>query len=155
MDNLTLKLTDFNISRAESEVRKGFEGSLPWMAPEVVRGSQHTKQSDVYSFGIVLWEVFTMEKPFFQSNTRATCLLIGNNETPSIPEDCPISVRRLMESCWNLTPKDRPTFTEIIKIMEDMISSPKVSNFYSVKNQLIFSQTRTLPQFFNIETVIN
>jgi serine/threonine protein kinase len=58
LDRLTLKLTDFNLSRAESSNRNSIAGSLPWLAPEVIRGEKrHTRESDVYSFGIVVWEL--------------------------------------------------------------------------------------------------
>jgi serine/threonine protein kinase len=100
------------------------------MAPEVIRGGQHTKQSDVYSFGLIVWQMLTKETPFADIPCLSTMYLIGNNKTPLIPEDCPVYFRNIMQSCWNTDPEKRPCFTDLIKTMKQIRNDIKVNPLF-------------------------
>ncbi|GJT19913.1 serine/threonine-protein kinase EDR1-like protein [Tanacetum coccineum] len=112
------KVGDFGLSKIKRNtlVSGGVRGTLPWMAPELLNGSS-TKVSekvDVFSFGIVLWEILTGEEPYANMHYGAIIGgIVSNTLRPLIPKDCDGEWRRLMELCWSPNPMLRPSFTEI------------------------------------------
>ncbi|XP_051142953.1 uncharacterized protein LOC127259588 [Andrographis paniculata] len=112
------KVGDFGLSKIKRNtlVSGGVRGTLPWMAPELLNGSS-TKVSekvDVFSFGIVLWEILTGEEPYANMHCGAIIGgIVKNTLRPQIPEQCDPEWRSLMEQCWLADPDGRPSFTEI------------------------------------------
>ncbi|PKC70616.1 kinase-like protein, partial [Rhizophagus irregularis] len=77
-------------------------GVLPFMAPEVLRGRKHTKASDIYGFGMVMYELLTGKPPFFgerQDLGLITAIIEGNR--PHVPRYTPQFYKELMEQCWD------------------------------------------------------
>jgi serine/threonine protein kinase len=122
-DDLHLKLTDFGVGCLETEcdMRSAETGTLRWMAPEMISHKHYSKKVDVYSFGIVLWELVTGLLPF-QNMTpvQVAYAVVNKNLRPPIPEDCPAALRNLMEQCWNSCPERRPNFYQIVQTLEDL-----------------------------------
>ena len=94
-----------------------------WLAPEIMKKEQYTEKADVFSFGIIMWELVGREKPFDEYEIARSSFtyqledeIIGGLR-PTIPKDkiCPPAYVQLMESCWNSDPKARPQFEEICK----------------------------------------
>ncbi|KAF2075102.1 hypothetical protein CYY_003579 [Polysphondylium violaceum] len=114
--NFNVKVSDFGLSRfvsSSNEIAKTFCGTLPWIAPEVFAGNGYTTQADVFSFGIVLWEILTHKQP--QGNTATTPL--GH---PEIPPSCPLPFAELIRECCSRKPEQRPTFQQIIQKLKSM-----------------------------------
>ncbi|KAI3769010.1 hypothetical protein L6452_00106 [Arctium lappa] len=112
------KVGDFGLSKIKRNtlVSGGVRGTLPWMAPELLNGGSNkvSEKVDVFSFGIVLWEILTREEPYANMHYGAIIGGIVNNSLrPTIPSDCDPEWRRLMEQCWSPDPVVRPSFTEI------------------------------------------
>ncbi|XP_071725776.1 uncharacterized protein [Rutidosis leptorrhynchoides] len=112
------KVGDFGLSKIKRNtlVSGGVRGTLPWMAPELLNGGSNkvSEKVDVFSFGIVLWEILTREEPYANMHYGAIIGGIVNNTLrPTIPSDCDPEWRRLMEQCWSPDPAIRPSFTEI------------------------------------------
>ncbi|PSR92596.1 Mitogen-activated protein kinase kinase kinase [Actinidia chinensis var. chinensis] len=112
------KVGDFGLSKIKRNtlVSGGVRGTLPWMAPELLNGSSNkvSEKVDVFSFGIVLWEILTGEEPYANMHYGAIIGGIVNNTLrPSIPSYCDPEWRSLMEQCWAPNPAARPSFTEI------------------------------------------
>ncbi|CAD6267184.1 unnamed protein product [Miscanthus lutarioriparius] len=112
------KVGDFGLSRIKRNtlVSGGVRGTLPWMAPELLNGSSSkvSEKVDVFSFGIVLWEILTGEEPYANMHCGAIIGGIVNNTLrPPIPEKCDPDWRKLMEQCWSANPDARPSFTEV------------------------------------------
>ncbi|VVB11568.1 unnamed protein product [Arabis nemorensis] len=122
------KVGDFGLSKIKRNtlVSGGVRGTLPWMAPELLNGSS-TKVSekvDVFSFGIVLWEILTGEEPYANMHYGAIIGGIVNNTLrPTIPGFCDDEWRTLMEQCWAPNPVVRPSFTEIAGRLRVMSSA--------------------------------
>jgi len=93
------------------------------MAPEVMLGDEFNEKADVYSFGIVLWEILTRSVPFahhsdFDSFVEAVCI---KNERPPMPAECLSSLRNLITKCWASNPSSRPSFPEIVDALDNLI----------------------------------
>ncbi|KAF8692734.1 hypothetical protein HU200_039432 [Digitaria exilis] len=112
------KVGDFGLSKIKRNtlVSGGVRGTLPWMAPELLNGSSNkvSEKVDVFSFGIVMWEILTGEEPYANMHYGAIIGGIVNNTLrPHVPASCDPEWRRLMEQCWAPDPAQRPAFTEI------------------------------------------
>ena len=119
--DLTVKIGDFGLTRDVYEMdyyRKGSKGLLPvrWMAPESLRDGVYTSQCDVWSFGVVLWEMATLASQPYQglSNEQVLKYVIDGGVMER-PEGCPDRLYNLMESCWQHHARRRPTFVDIIE----------------------------------------
>ncbi|KAG2324498.1 hypothetical protein Bca52824_007226 [Brassica carinata] len=122
------KVGDFGLSKIKRNtlVSGGVRGTLPWMAPELLNGSSSkvSEKVDVFSFGIVLWEILTGEEPYANMHYGAIIGGIVNNTLrPTIPAFCDDEWRTLMEECWAPNPTARPSFTEIAGRLRVMSSA--------------------------------
>ncbi|XP_074586174.1 uncharacterized protein LOC141841878 [Curcuma longa] len=93
-----------------------------WLAPEIIGGDPETEtetwMSNVYSFGMVLWEMVSGEVPYAcYSPVQVAVGIATCGLRPEVPEECPQVLRSLMHSCWNDNPAKRPQFAEIISIL--------------------------------------
>ncbi|PON66107.1 Mitogen-activated protein kinase kinase kinase [Trema orientale] len=119
------KVGDFGLSRIKRNtlVSGGVRGTLPWMAPELLNGSSSrvSEKVDVFSFGIVMWEILTGEEPYADMHCGAIIGGIVNNTLrPAIPKRCDSEWKMLMEECWSADPEARPSFTDITDRLRDM-----------------------------------
>lgn len=136
------KVGDFGLSKIKRNtlVTGGVRGTLPWMAPELLNGSSSkvSEKVDVFSFGIVLWEILTGEEPYANMHYGAIIGGIVNNILrPPVPSFCDPEWRVLMEQCWAPDPLARPSFTEIARRLRIMsaASATKTQGF-AAHNQL-------------------
>ncbi|CAH9086712.1 unnamed protein product [Cuscuta epithymum] len=112
------KVGDLGLSKVKCQtlISGGVRGTLPWMAPELLNGSSSlvSEKVDVFSFGIVMWELLTGEEPYADLHYGAIIGgIVSNTLRPSTPESCDADWKSLMERCWSAEPSERPTFTEI------------------------------------------
>ncbi|XP_031265951.1 uncharacterized protein LOC116124371 [Pistacia vera] len=122
------KVGDFGLSKIKRNtlVSGGVRGTLPWMAPELLSGSSSkvSEKVDVFSFGIVLWEILTGEEPYANMHYGAIIGGIVNNTLrPTIPSYCDAEWKELMEQCWAPNPSARPSFTEIASRLRVMYNA--------------------------------
>ncbi|XP_023291422.2 mitogen-activated protein kinase kinase kinase isoform X3 [Lucilia cuprina] len=127
-DNLhkkTLKITDFGLARElYNTTRMSAAGTYAWMPPEVISRGTYSKSSDVWSYGVLLWELITGETPYkgFDSLSVAYGVAV-NTLTLPIPKTCPEAWGKLMKSCWASDPHNRPGFKDILSNLEDIARS--------------------------------
>ncbi|XP_045603194.1 tyrosine-protein kinase transmembrane receptor Ror isoform X1 [Procambarus clarkii] len=118
-ENLTVKISDFGLSRdiySSDYYRVQSKSLLPvrWMPPESILYGKFTTESDVWSFGVVLWEIFSYGlQPYYGYNNQEVIDMIRSRHLLPCPEDCPPRIYALMVECWHETPNRRPTFREI------------------------------------------
>ncbi|KAF8378291.1 hypothetical protein HHK36_029630 [Tetracentron sinense] len=120
-EDMCVKVADFGISCLESQCGsgKGFTGTYRWMAPEMIREKHHTRKVDVYSYGIVLWELLTALTPFHDMTPeQAAFAVCKKNERPPLPASCPMAFSHLISRCWSSNPDKRPHFEEIVSTLE-------------------------------------
>lgn len=127
-DQNNVKLADFGFAREESltEMMTAETGTYRWMAPELYstvtlrRGEKkhYTNKVDVYSFGIVLWELLTNRMPFEgMSNLQAAYAAAFKQLRPPLPEDVPSELLFIVQTCWAEDPNARPSFNQIIRML--------------------------------------
>ncbi|CAB4410617.1 unnamed protein product [Rhizophagus irregularis] len=110
------KIGDLGLSQAVNSKSSNNEiyGVIPYIAPEIFRGSIFSKEADIYSFGMVMWELTTGCKPFDNVDHDHTLIYkILDGERPKITEDTPECYVNLMKSCWDADPKKRPSIKDI------------------------------------------
>nr|KAJ0225584.1 hypothetical protein LSAT_V11C100017380 [Lactuca sativa] len=122
--NWTVKVGDFGLSRVKHHTylkTKSGRGTPQWMAPEILRNEDTDEKSDVYSYGVVLWEITTGKIPWNDLNPMQVIGAVGfMNRRLEIPKDVDPLWAFLIESCWCSEPQSRPTFQEIINKLKDL-----------------------------------
>jgi len=97
------------------------EFPVKWASPEVIEMRIFSQKSDVWSFGIVMWEIFEYGKvPYGVKNNEQTLVAVLEGYRLPCPSNCTHSMYSLMESCWNSDPKKRPTFKELIEKLAEL-----------------------------------
>jgi len=126
--NWTVKVADFGLSvvkkdAATKKEKHGPIGTPLWMAPEVLMNKEYNEKADVYSFGIVLWEILSGNDPWAEIESlaelvEAVCI---DGRRPILPRDIPPSLRDLINACWHGDMDQRPSFEEIIPWFDHII----------------------------------
>ncbi|XP_027120996.1 uncharacterized protein [Coffea arabica] len=122
--NWTVKVGDFGLSRLKRETyltTKTGKGTPQWMAPEVLRNEPSDEKADIYSFGVILWELATEKIPWDNLNSMQVIGAVGfMNQRLDIPKDVDPQWAAIVESCWHSEPPNRPTFQELVERFRDM-----------------------------------
>jgi len=114
-------VADFGVSEAlenEENRRATRWGTVNWMPPEVFDGGVYDTKSDIFSFGMVLWELLTGQIPFGEVPPLQVLQLIDSGERPFIPAGVNAVFAQLIRDCWEEDPDKRPTFTEILNKLD-------------------------------------
>ncbi|PKK19298.1 insulin receptor [Columba livia] len=159
-EDFTVKIGDFGMTRDIYETdyyRKGGKGLLPvrWMAPESLKDGVFTTYSDVWSFGVVLWEISSLaEQPYQGLSNEQVLKFVMDGGYLDQPDNCPERLHSLMQMCWQYNPKMRPTFIEIIEMLKDDLhpSFHEVSFFYSEENKPLETEEYEM-DFENMESI--
>ncbi|PSS33733.1 Serine/threonine-protein kinase [Actinidia chinensis var. chinensis] len=123
----TVKVCDFGLSRSKANTflsTKTAAGTLEWMAPEILRDEPSDEKSDVYSFGVILWELVTLQQPWRNLDPRQVVVAVGfKGKRLEIPSKVNPQVASLIEACWTNEPWKRPSFSFIMKSLQQLISN--------------------------------
>lgn len=121
------KVSDFGLSRSiTTESNKKSEGKellpIKWTAPEAIAEKKFSAQSDIYSFGIVLWEIFSDAKTPFEDipNSEARKLILSG-QRPKRPQNCPEGAWAIMNNCWNQDPEKRPEWKDVYLALQKLL----------------------------------
>ncbi|CAJ0948893.1 unnamed protein product, partial [Mesorhabditis belari] len=111
LDHLTLKITDFGLTREAGDKRQSVAGTEAWMAPEAYKLKEYGEASDVWSFGVVLWELLTKSIPYegIQGIVVAYNVAERKLNLPVRPE-WPQTLQAILKTCWDYEPTQRPSF---------------------------------------------
>lgn len=143
-----VKIADFGIACEEAYYDASAEdpGTFRWMAPEMIKHKPYGRKADVYSFGLVLWEMVSGRIPYEEmSPIQAAFAVVDKNLRPVIPVDCPLALGALIEKCWALNPEKRPEFWQIVKVLEQFESAlAQDGSLDLVKNTICQDQKKRL-----------
>eukprot|EP00731_Ephydatia_muelleri_P014465 Em0008g185a len=122
------KVADFGLSREttndEYDVKKGGKIPVRWTAPEAISYRKFTTASDVWSYGVLLWEVMSYgQQPYEDWDNQMVLDRLESGYRLQKPKDCPDTVYQLMQSCWSAEHTDRPTFKELVRLLNGMLES--------------------------------
>src|SRR5581483_11223234 len=110
-------------------------GNLPYIAPEVITGKETTKASDIYSFGVLMWEISSGRPPFIDhEHNYDLAMKIVNGMRPKIVPGTPLEYRELMEQCWEADFTKRPKTNKL-----DVKISELTRKYFQNNEQLIIS----------------
>jgi serine/threonine protein kinase len=120
-DTLRAKIGDFGAVRLHLDgVKTGSIGTVHWMAPELLMSSpSYDCKVDVYSFGLVLWELLTGDLLYPDMRPPAIIEAVITGKRPEIPPDTPSGLARLICSCWSANPSDRPGMTRVVSMLSE------------------------------------
>ncbi|XP_043281270.1 mitogen-activated protein kinase kinase kinase 7-like [Venturia canescens] len=115
----TLKICDFGTACDLNTYMTNNKGSAAWMAPEVFEGSRYTEKCDVFSWGVILWEILSRRKPFDDIGGSAYRIMwaVHIGQRPPLLEGCPRPIEQLIVQCWRKIPEERPSMNEVVRIM--------------------------------------
>ncbi|KAM5186511.1 muscle, skeletal receptor tyrosine-protein kinase isoform 5-T5 [Callospermophilus lateralis] len=125
-ENMVVKIADFGLSRNiySADYYKANENDaipIRWMPPESIFYNRYTTESDVWAYGVVLWEIFSYGlQPYYGMAHEEVIYYVRDGNILSCPENCPLELYNLMRLCWSKLPADRPSFPSIHRILERM-----------------------------------
>uniref|UniRef100_A0AAY4DFR1 receptor protein-tyrosine kinase n=1 Tax=Denticeps clupeoides TaxID=299321 RepID=A0AAY4DFR1_9TELE len=126
-DNV-MKIADFGLARDIHHIdyyKKTTNGRLPvkWMAPEALFDRIYTHQSDVWSFGVLLWEIFTLGgSPYPGVPVEELFKLLKEGHRMDKPSTCTHELYMMMRDCWHAVPSQRPTFKQLVEDLDRTLS---------------------------------
>uniref|UniRef100_A0A8C3AQA1 Mitogen-activated protein kinase kinase kinase n=1 Tax=Cyclopterus lumpus TaxID=8103 RepID=A0A8C3AQA1_CYCLU len=136
--NDTVKISDFGTSKelSDKSTKMSFAGTVAWMAPEVIRNEPVSEKVDIWSFGVVLWELLTGEIPYKDVDSSAIIWGVGSNSLHlPVPSTCPDGFKILMKQTWQSKPRNRPSFRQILLHLDiasaDVLGAPQETYFKS------------------------
>eukprot|EP01114_Cavostelium_apophysatum_P018441 TRINITY_DN5700_c0_g1_i1.p1 TRINITY_DN5700_c0_g1~~TRINITY_DN5700_c0_g1_i1.p1 ORF type:complete len:732 (+),score=204.70 TRINITY_DN5700_c0_g1_i1:66-2261(+) len=132
-ENFVVKVSDFGLAQMKNKKYKGHRGSPLYMSPEMLLDQEYGSKADVYSFGIVLWELLTLKLPYdnrFQTFEEMFDAVAVCGDRPILPKDTIKRLSDLITSCWDVNPSNRPSFDDMLRsdvfdhiVLEGTISS--------------------------------
>ncbi|XP_062392331.1 ephrin type-B receptor 4a isoform X2 [Sardina pilchardus] len=131
--NLVCKVSDFGLSRflqensSDPTYTSSLGGKIPirWTAPEAIAFRKFTSASDVWSYGIVMWEVMSFgERPYWDMSNQDVINAIEQDYRLPPPPDCPTHLHQLMLDCWQKERTARPRFSAIVSALDKLIRNP-------------------------------
>ncbi|XP_028650767.1 ephrin type-B receptor 3-like isoform X1 [Erpetoichthys calabaricus] len=162
--NLVCKVSDFGLSRfleddtTDPTYTSSLGGKIPirWTAPEAIAYRKFTSASDVWSYGIVMWEVMSYgERPYWDMSNQDVINAVEQDYRLPPPMDCPTALHQLMLDCWVKDRNLRPKFAQIVNTLDKLIrnaaSLKVISNVHSGVSQPLLD--RCVPDYTTFTTV--
>ncbi|PKC65444.1 kinase-like protein [Rhizophagus irregularis] len=146
------KIGDLGLSQAVNNISSNNEiyGVIPYIAPEIFKGSKFSQKSDIYGFGMIMWELTTGCKPFANDEHDIHLIYkILDGERPKITDDTPECYATLMMSCWDPDPKKRPSVKSIHKTFKIFDSWVYIADFNQAeaKRKKLIESKKLGPEF--------
>ncbi|XP_038657206.1 ephrin type-A receptor 7-like isoform X3 [Scyliorhinus canicula] len=145
--NLVCKVAGFRQAHEEKVdsvfTTMGGKATVLWAAPEAIQYHRYSTASDVWSFGIVMWEVMSYgERPYWDMSNQDVIKAVEEGFRLSAPMNCPSRLHQLMLECWQKDRNDRPKFAQILSILSKMGCNP--DSLKAIPNGCLSSRPQNL-----------
>lgn len=116
-DDWSAKLADFGLAKKVNATLTTQQGTVKWMAPEVLQGAPYTTSADIYSFALIAWEVIMQENILadFKFNSVVEVQVVNHNARPPLEGRFPLVLRSIISRCWDANPAKRPSANDVIE----------------------------------------
>ncbi|KAG2458811.1 EPHA8 protein, partial [Polypterus senegalus] len=159
--NLVCKVSDFGLSRVLEDDPDGAYttsgGKIPirWTAPEAIAFRKFSSASDVWSYGVVMWEVMSYgERPYWNLTNRDVIKSVEEGYRLPTPMGCPATLHQLMLDCWQKDRNERPRFCQIVTVFDKLIRNPDHLKGAETLGRLNYPLTnKHVPDFTSCRTV--
>ncbi|XP_069755950.1 fibroblast growth factor receptor 2-like isoform X7 [Narcine bancroftii] len=141
-ENNVMKIADFGLARDVHNIdyyKKTTNGRLPvkWMAPEALFDRVYTHQSDVWSFGVLMWEIFTLGgSPYPGIPVEELFKLLKEGHRMDKPANCTNDLYMMMRDCWHAIPSQRPTFKQLVEDLDRILSLTSNAEYLDLSGPL-------------------
>jgi len=151
-DGYVIKISDFGLSRSVENSYYTIQDSqipIKWSAPEVLQYGTHSTKSDIYSFSVLLWELFNYGKlPYAEyTNQNARVQILKGSLLP-YSKSCPPDIFNLMTRCWKMKTEERPNFSQVYDEISRVHESMKTSSHPVSGKQYQFSRSKNSDNFY-------
>jgi len=125
----SMKITDFGTSRIveRATLMTSAIGTVSWMAPEILNNEKYSEKADVYSFGIIIWEILSRKIPFEELPSWNIPVAVTKGERPTITKEMNPELVKIMKICWHQKPSKRPSFVEILQELNKLQAQTEYS----------------------------
>ncbi|POG74137.1 kinase-like domain-containing protein [Rhizophagus irregularis DAOM 181602=DAOM 197198] len=133
-------ISDLGFCGPADKSTESIYGNLPYIAPEVISGKNTTVESDIYSIGMLMWEISSGQPPFnYYENDYKLALNIINGMRPKVISGTPLKYENLMKQCWNADPSKRPDIGTLCNRIRQLLQ------FYqNISNEILQQETNNL-----------
>ncbi|XP_043912003.1 fibroblast growth factor receptor 2 isoform X7 [Protopterus annectens] len=141
-ENNVMKIADFGLARDVHNIdyyKKTTNGRLPvkWMAPEALFDRVYTHQSDVWSFGVLMWEIFTLGgSPYPGIPVEELFKLLKEGHRMDKPVNCTNELYMMMRDCWHAVPSQRPTFKQLVEDLDRILTLTTNEAFMTLRQSV-------------------
>lgn len=122
--NNSIKISDFGLSKTKisssTSSKASVVGTLRWMAPENIKEGKYSEKSDIYSLGMIIWEIVSRcTIPFKDLDQNQVLYKLSNNCKEKIPSNIPVVIKEIINSCWHIEPEQRISLQEISNLLDN------------------------------------
>lgn len=141
-ENYVLKIADFGLTRNLQNIdyyKKTTDGRLPvkWMAPEALFDKKYTSKSDVWSYGVLLWEIFTLGgNPYPSIPVEELFKLLRDGYRMEQPPYSSEDMYHIMQKCWRQKPEDRPSFSLLVEEIDKILTSLLKEEYLEIESPM-------------------
>ena len=152
-----IRVSDLGFCGPADKPLNSIYGNLPYIAPEVVIKKKYTFASDIYSIGMLMWEISSGRPPFINKHNYDLAIKIINGMRPKIIPETPLEYRELMEQCWDANPTKRPNISILKNKMRSIYRSycqndnneQRLFNITNINNSQLNTNFSTSSDFNN------
>jgi len=134
-EDYSVKICDFGISRLKADETMTSCGTAKWVSPEALREARYSEKSDVWSFGVVMWELSTRRNPYAHQTSLQVAISVATNGTSLeglgadgeallVESKCPPGWLSLLRECLSFNPDTRPSFTSVLSRLQALVDAP-------------------------------
>eukprot|EP00002_Diphylleia_rotans_P029038 TRINITY_DN5882_c0_g1_i1.p1 TRINITY_DN5882_c0_g1~~TRINITY_DN5882_c0_g1_i1.p1 ORF type:complete len:203 (-),score=41.27 TRINITY_DN5882_c0_g1_i1:30-638(-) len=119
LNPIDVRISDFGLARIKAENQTMTKcGTKAWLAPEVLRGERYSEKADLFSYGILCWEIIMGDLPYRNIDPLRLSTEVLKGMRPTVPTSGPLPLITVMQKCWDAQPQNRPSFDSVYRTLK-------------------------------------